>query len=268
MTRRNTHIIATAVLAAAFAGNAAAAEAKSDPEYELSVRGSQVTTWTYSHDPEFECDATIRGNGSQSITYGTRKPIRVKVVKSPSGPLLARLDDNYASFGTPMPLDVPVTASREGTEQTIAAPGGECNGTGGGGHAPEQDCAGERHGVLALFVGWFPWQSGPKIRKDHVQVAGHYADFHRGPATPGRARGEGLQLSQTYDNCPFFSLNHASPAMNALEPTAGKLPTKRVLALKRGRTLKHSDDQRNTSGDGERASETLNAVNIKLKRVK
>src|SRR3712207_8108617 len=57
-----------------------AASAKA-PTYKVSIKGNQVSAWNQSHMPQFQCDATVTGAGSQDIPIITDKPLKLELYR-------------------------------------------------------------------------------------------------------------------------------------------------------------------------------------------
>jgi hypothetical protein len=118
------------VLAAALAFVPAAEAAPKRATYQLTVTGSQVTTWDYHKRERPSCDWPEEGHGDQEINFYTRdrKPVNVTVTAAKGGGL---------TFN-PAPLDIEAYAElnaewkRYFTRQS-ACPGGGVFGGGDGG---------------------------------------------------------------------------------------------------------------------------------------
>ena len=262
---------ALAVLAAGALALPAAAEAKPKaPLFKATVKGSQVSTWSQHHAPQFTCDATVNGNGSQMVRFES-DPVKLTVVKAKGAlPVLARPDDEMARYGYAEPIPAIAMADREGV-QDIQAPGGECNGTGGwNGESPAKDC-GRRFGRIDLRIGYGPPLTGiapSALSKDVLNVSGHYEQFADTQDSIDPATFAGDPLGHTYENCPYWADGPASPAVDELLATGEKFPVKKLAAIKKGKTVTISGDERQSSAAGDFSGETLTTWNLKLKRVK
>ena len=255
-----------AVAAALFAVPTTAS-AKKAPTYKVSIKGNQVSTWNESHMPQFQCDATVTGAGSQDIPIITDKPIKLELVQPKGLPaLLAKPGDPTAKYGFAQPIEVPVNAEREGY-QNIQAPGGTCNGTGGwDGQAPPKDC-GLRVGWIDLSIGYAHPLGGAfnTNTKDILKLSGSYDDFLGFvPLEPGRWEGD--PIGHTYENCPFWPAGSAA-ALDDLVMTGEKLPVAKLAKLKPGKTIKLSGGEVEPDANDDFSGETVIAWNMKIKRV-
>lgn len=256
-----------AVLTAALLAVPAAAEAsKKAPQFDATITGSQVSTWNQSHMPQFACDATVTGAGSQQVPIPVKKT-RLELFRPKGMPaLLAKPDDQGAKYGFAEPILVPVTAEREGY-QNIQAPGGECNGTGGwDGEAPAPDC-GQRFGFLELGLGY---ASGTGIAtldnntRDILRLSGRYGSFESSPFPAG----DGDPIGHTFENCPYWPAGSAS-GVDELITTGAKLPAAKLAKVKVGKSVKLSGGEvEQGSPGGDFAGETTIAWNLTLKRVR
>jgi hypothetical protein len=265
MSRRTR--TALGVLAAALLALPAAAEAKKKaPQYDLKITGNQVSTWNQSHMPEFRCDATVTGAGSQDVPITVKKGVRVELVRPKGLPaLLAAPGDAGAKYGFAAPLTVDVTATREGY-QNIQSPGGDCGGTGGwDGQTIPSDC-GPRYGMLELGLGY---GSGTGVAvvdqntRDILRLSGRYTGFEASPFPAG----EGDPIGHTFANCPYWPAGTASD-VDELVTTGEKLPVAKLAKLKLGKTLKVSGGEVEPEASGDFIGETTIAWNLKLKRVR
>src|SRR3954452_23005424 len=78
--------LAAAVLPAA-AQAATPGPKVSEAWFRVSVEGVQTTTWTADHKPQFRCDSTYRGNGSERVTFASRRPAVVRAFRLGKGPV-------------------------------------------------------------------------------------------------------------------------------------------------------------------------------------
>lgn len=240
------------------------AEAKKTPVYKISLQGSQVSTWTQSHDPQYQCDATVRGNGSQSVTYKTFDPSRVTLHR-PKGlqPYLASPSDEGAQYGAPLEMSGGAKVSREADLKIDAVNGPPCGGTGGGGAAPPPDC-GERSGLLRFGLGydvsWLAPEGGENVA-GRLKLTGRYVEVDDA--------GLDVQpLDMSYENCPFWADSTTAAASSELMIASEKLPVRKLAGLKKGKSITVAGDAREQYADGDFAGDTLNAWTIRLKRVK
>jgi hypothetical protein len=274
-------ILALAALAAPASAGAKAKPKPVAPLFSVTLKGTQVSTWEHTHDPQHACDATIRGNGSQQINYDLLSPIKLKLVVPKGGrALLVLPKDTLAQYGYPgFSIPFRVVANREGSEETIIAPGGACNGTGNwDGTRPKRDCDEERHGRVDLQLGYAAYGINPAPRAGHLQVAGKYYSFidpipeggSLGPVPEPEPTGvaEGEPLGQTFENCPYWAEGSASPSTDELVPAVGKLPLGKLRVLPKGKTVKASGHKRETYAEGDFKGDTLHTWNLKLKRIK
>lgn len=267
-------ILALAALAApASAGAKPKSVPASGPLFSVTLKGTQVSTWEHKHDPQHACDATVRGNGSQQINYDLISPIKLKLVVPKGGKAMLVLPkDTLAQYGFPgFAIPFRVVANREGFEETILAPGGACNGTGGwDGSRPKADCDEDRRGRVDLQLGYAAYGINPAPRAGHLQVAGRYYSFidsivpEPGPTGPA----EGEALANTFEYCPYWAEGSASPSSDELAPAAGKLPLGKLRALQKGRSVKASGHRRERYAEGDFKGDTLHTWNITLKRIK
>lgn len=277
-TRIKRTILFSALALAALAAPASAGakpepEPAAEPLFSVTLKGTQVSTWEHAHDSQHACDATVRGNGSQQIGYDLIEPIELKLVVPKRGrATLALPEDTLAQYGS-LGFAIPfrVNANREGSEETIAAPGGACNGTGDwDGIAPKRDCDEDRRGRVDLQLGYAAYGVNRAPRAGHFQVAGHYYSFIDGfvPQVTPTEPLEGEPLSHTFENCPYWAEGSASPSSDELAPAVGKLPLGKLRALRPGKTLKASGHKRATYAEGDYTGDTLHTWNIALKRIK
>lgn len=260
---------ALAAIAAAALIAPAGAAAKA-PVFKATIKGSQVTTWGQHHDPEFACDATVDGSGSQIVRYES-DAVKLTVVK-PKGalPVLAQPGDEMAQYGAPEPIPAIAMADREGG-QDIQAPGGACNGTGGWDGTPIPKDCGRRFGGIGLRVGYGLPYSEPAtsaMYKDVLTVTGHYEQFAATQDSSDPTTFTGDPLGHTYENCPYWADGAASPAVDELVAAGERVPLKRLAALKKGKSMTISGDERVKSAQGDFYGETSTTWNVKLKRVK
>ena len=115
--------------------------------FKATLKGSQVTTWSYhvADNPDDACDAAQNGDGSQMIRYATR-PTKVMVFKG------NRLFGGRTTI-TPI-LTANTTVEREGDYKASYPTGGDCPGDFSGDDlAPlvPHDC-GTRTGVSHLML--------------------------------------------------------------------------------------------------------------------
>jgi hypothetical protein len=261
-------IALTALSLAALALPASAA-AKA-PVYKATVKGSQVSTWGQHHAPQFACDATVNGSGSQQVRFES-EPLKLTLVKAKGTlPVLAQVGDQGAKYGAPMPVPATAMVDREGDQQ-IDSPGGACNGEGGwNGEQPAKDC-GRRFGRIDLRIGYGLPYSEPALAaayKDVLTVTGHYDQFAEVHDSSDPATFSGDPLGHTYENCPYWADGPASPAIDELLEAGEKFPVKKLSALKKGKSKTISGDERTESVQGDFNGETLTTWNLKLKRVK
>src|SRR4051812_25549414 len=64
------------------------AHAKPNPTYKVSIKGNQVSTWNQSHSPQFACDATVTGSGSQDVPIITDKAVKIELFQPKGTPAL------------------------------------------------------------------------------------------------------------------------------------------------------------------------------------
>lgn len=270
------YLLAAATLAAPAAASARPAPtAPKAPLLAVTLKGTQVSTWEHKHDPQGPCDATVRGNGSQQVGYDLLRPIKLKLVVPKRGKAtLALPKDTLAQHGIPgfsIPFRTVVT--REGSSETIQAPGGACNGTGGwNGVRPDQDCDETRYGRLDSQLGYATYSGGVAPRAGRFQVAGHYGGFIDDdgfvPRPTPTEPSEGKALSLTFRNCPYWATGAASPANDQLVPASAQLPLRKLRNLAKGRTVKASGHKRIAYAEGDFKGDTLHTWNIRIRRVR
>lgn len=249
---------------------APSALAKKNPIYKVSLKGNQVSTWNESHMPQFPCDATVTGAGSQDIPIVTDKPLKLELFRPKDQPaLLAKPGDEGAPYGfAAQSIEVPVIADREGY-QNIQSPGGECNGTGGwDGQPPANDCQGVRAGWLDLSIGYGHPLGGALTQntKDILKLSGSYSDFLGAIPLQG-GRWEGDPLGHMYENCPFWPAGSAA-ALDQLILTGEKLPAAKLARLKPGKSIKLSGGEQEPEANDDFSGETTIAWNMTIKRVR
>jgi hypothetical protein len=274
---KRTILLCILALAALAAPASAAAKPKpepvAEPLFSVTLKGTQVSTWEHIHDPQHACDATVRGNGSQQIDYDLFAPIKLKLVVPKRGrATLALPKDTLAQYGIPgFAIPFRVVANREGSEETILAPGGVCNGTGDwDGSAPKRDCDEERRGRVDLQLGYGAYGISPAPRAGHFQVAGRYYSFIDGFVPQAEPTGPtvGEPLGHTFENCPYWAEGSASPSSDELAPAVGKLPLGKLRVLPKGKTVRASGHKRERYAEGDFTGDTLHTWNIKLERIK
>jgi hypothetical protein len=260
--RRLAALAIGAIGALALVGSASAAS--KTPLYKLTLKGSQVVTWSQSHLPQFDCDATVTGNGSESITYETFDPIKVALFRPAGKPaLFAEPGDAAAPYGVAAAIDGYAKASREGT-QNIQAPGGACNGTGGGQQGPAPDC-GDRSGLLHFHLGYATIPEATPTAANttaFLKLTGGYDKFDVPYGT------DELVLGQTFQNCPFWSATAAAAGTDQLLTAGDKITVGKLAKLKVGKTLKLSGSAEQPYASGDFEGKTINAWNVALKRVR
>ncbi len=244
---------------------ASASASKKAPRFDLTITGSQVSTWNQSHFPEFACDATVTGAGSQQIPFAVKKT-RVALFQPKGLPaVLAEVADQGAQYGVPAPITTNITAEREGY-QNIQAPGGECNGTGGwDGVQLANDC-GQRYGTLSFTLGYSS-NTGAVVNqntRDILRLAGQYAGFEASPFPAA----DGEPIGHTFENCPYWPAGFAS-GLDELITTGEKLPAAKLAKVKVGKSVKLSGGEVEPgAAGGDFTGETTIAWNLTLKRVK
>jgi hypothetical protein len=252
----------------------AGAQAKAKPPtYELEASGNQITTWSQSHAPQFACDASVNGNGSQQLYWQLDDPVRVALFKPKGGaaPLLADPKDPMAEHGFADPIRGVVSAKRESVQQ-IDAPGGECNGDGGwNGEKPPPDC-GSRFGTVGLNFGYGdPSGMAPptKANSKLLHVRGHYDQFVEG-AAPNHGEAEswtGEPLGHTFDDCPFWAATETPAGVDDLLPGGERLPIAKLTKLRKGKALKVSGGDRIEYVSGDFNGDTASDWKLEITRV-
>jgi hypothetical protein len=270
------YVLAAAALAAPAAAAARPAPTPSKgPLLAVTLKGTQVSTWEHKHDSQGPCDATVRGNGSQQVSYDLLRPIKLKLVVPERGrATLALPKDTLAQHGFPgFAIPFRAVATREGSSETIQAPGGACDGTGGwNGVRPDEDCDEKRYGRLDSQLGYAAYSGGRPPRDGHFQVAGRYGNFldddgfipQPAPTEPS----EGKALPLMFEHCPYWAAGEAGPSSNQLVPASAKLPLRKLRALAKGRTAKASGHKRTDYAEGDFKGDTLHTWNIKIKRIR
>jgi hypothetical protein len=253
---------AAALLVAA----APAAEAKTKPVYQLQLKGSEAVAWHYEAPPA-ECFYGAKGDGSQEVSYSTRK-VKVKVVKPKAGDRkglvqLALVSDTLAQYGGAAGIPAVVRVDREGDIKSSAG----CGGTGGSTQQPPPKDCGIRFGRVTLQAGFHALTA--------FSVNGHYDNFGR-PApgdtddliVPPVAPTDGEPLGHVYENCPLLLPSGLAPARDDLTSATKQISASRLP--KKGKTLKLSggDQDEAADPDGQRTSQTSVAWNLTLKRIR
>jgi hypothetical protein len=242
----------------------AAANAKDPPRFKLSFKGSQVITWSQGHIAQSACDATVTGDGSQSVSYKAFDPSRLELIRPKGQPaLLASIGDELAPYGLSNEMTARADVEREGY-QNIQAPGGACNGTGGGGIGPGPDC-GPRSGLLWFRLTWAPDLLAPEGGENvtgRFKLGGRYQGFTH-PLTGV----EDLPIGHTYDNCPYWATTPSAAGGDELLIASEKLSVGKLAKLKKGRSLKVVADAEESYADGDFTGKTLNTWTLKLKRI-
>jgi hypothetical protein len=258
-----------ALAAAALLLAPAASEAK-NPTFKVAASGNQVVTWGQGHTPQFACDATVDGNGSQELYWQLEDPVKLELVRPKSAAaLLAAPGDQMAEHGYADPVYGVATVKRE-ADVNIVAPGGNCNGTGGwDGTKPPPDC-GFRFGRIGLNIGYgAPDGFSPPTKQDSnlLHVRGPYDQFSTEAPEGDYANLVGEPLGHTYADCAFWA-RHPSPAgVDRLLPGGERVPAAKLARLKKGKKLTVSGGDRIAYADGDFNGDTTSDWKLKLTRV-
>ena len=112
-----------------------------------------------------------------------------------------------------------------------------------------------------------------ETRDNHLRLGGHYESFFVDtlpPYLPNRFSGP--PLGQTYKNCAFWAPSVAPVASDDLFEAEEKLPVKKLVGLKRGKSLRVSADFElpywDTWKDNEHDGENDTVWNATIKRLK
>jgi hypothetical protein len=124
------YVLAAAAVVASLAAAPAAHAAPKKATYQLTLTGSQVTTWDYHKRQQPSCDWPEEGHGDQEINFYTRdrKPVKVTVTAARGGGLTL----------SPAPLkleayaDINASWKRLFTQQSACPEGGVFGGVDGG----------------------------------------------------------------------------------------------------------------------------------------
>lgn len=257
---------ATALAAAALAAPTAQAAKPKTPVYELQLSGDESVAWQYKAPPS-ECFYGATGNGSQQVSYKTRK-VKVVAVKPKAGELeglvqFTRADNPAAKYGIAQTIPATIQVDREGEIKSSAT----CGGTGHSTQQPPPPDCGTRWGRVNLEAGWHALVA--------FGVSGHLDNFQR-PA-PGETDDlippvvppeQGEPLGAVYENCPLLVPSGLRSAYDDLTQSSVKVSQRRLP--KKGKTLKLSggDQDEAADPDGQRTAQTSVAWNLKLKRIK
>jgi hypothetical protein len=152
---------ALAALVAALVPAAADAAPKS-PRYELTVRGTQVTTWEYDKVQQPQCDWPEHERGDQTITFRSQKP-SIERVQRRKGVLVLR--------GDGIVLEATGEANRDvETLYTQMSPCGGDGGPFGGDGGPVEDYRDSLHCKVSGLIGWSV--AVFKVDPDHLTAVG------------------------------------------------------------------------------------------------
>jgi hypothetical protein len=256
MLRAMTHRSRAALLALALsvlpASDAfAAPKAPKMPQmatFDVTIRGSQVTTWSLrqTDDPNDPCDVPAQGDGSQMLRFFS-KPTRIQVLR----------DGPWAIAG--QAITAPLSVEREGDLTNLASDMSGCpvvaEGDGDGDFlVPLKDC-GLRKGKIDLRLDFGDAKLDddflvPLVAKNTLAVRGDFAQIN------------------TYDECPWWEGGPAEgPSDTAISTAARKFTISSLFNRRRSVLRSSADLTRHYTADGF-TGKTLLTWNVTLKRVR
>ncbi|MEA2480512.1 MAG: hypothetical protein QOJ07_2434 [Thermoleophilaceae bacterium] len=281
LTRTCTALVAAAALAALPASASAAAQPvpPGAAVFEATLSGSQVTTWDNlrAKNQDDPCSSSSEGHGDQTLRFAVPGKFKLIFAKPPKGQ-----PNLFGSHGLPLIYGdgglqtARITAERNGeyTVHTDEIDQSRCPGQNGGGVDPTRnpkDC-GTRSGSFNtnlqfhddgtidddLFV---PIPGGRKSEKKYLTLFGtafSWADAAHGTYA--------ATLDELYQNCPML-LNARAEREGAIYASQEKLPATSVFD-KRKKKLVVSGSVIAKVGEGDTTGQTIEAWNLRLKRVK
>jgi hypothetical protein len=244
---------------------ASAAKAPKQATFKASIRGTQVTTWSYEHQATGPCNGNAYGSGTVTMGYQSPDPGKITAYEiRKSSPLFSQ------THGRPMivpNIDVAASATMEGEYAASGPPDpSQCEDNGGGVEPVPQDCGTVASGMDVNLS---------YVNKDKLLVKG---DAH-GWNKAADASGSGTELRNVFSNCPFWidgGYGHA-PAEGDLESVDEPLTEKTLFdSSKRKLVVDGSDtncyDQAGWtpcgSEEGEFRGKIVTTWKLTLKRVK
>jgi hypothetical protein len=210
--------------------------------FKASVRGTQVTTWSYriAEDPNERCDSSQTGDGSQTVRFTTARSARVQVMRGDV-------------FGF---VPAKVSVEREGEY----APGYEA----------ASDCPAVADGDD--LVPLVPPDCG--TRTGTAQLRFEYGgDEAAGDLAPLRRTNQLVLLGDVsgvadYADCPWWIGGPADgPSDTELLPSGEPIKFKRLLDRRR-KVIRLSGDYTRTYADTGFTGKTLVTWNLTLRRVR
>jgi hypothetical protein len=170
---------------------AAAAKAPKQASFDASIRGTQVTTWTYDHGAVGPCDGNNHGSGSVTMGFQSPDPGKVTAYE-----ILKNNPLYETSHGRPMivpTIDVAASATMDG-EYTSSGPAmpEQCEDNGGGVVPQPQDC-GTVASAMTVDLSY--------VNKNKLLLKG---DAH-GWTKAADHSGNGQELRNVFMNCPYWN---------------------------------------------------------------
>jgi hypothetical protein len=179
----------------------AAAVASIDPKpvtvgFDLTLRGTETTTWHMSAQGHPPCAASVRTDGDQTIRFHTSRPQRVWVERVFSLPPDFKTEPSVtatAERNMEIRTGKPVIVNRQCVKIVPLPP------------YVEQGCAASHDGTIILDLGF--------DAKDQLRIRGASADY-----------GAGRPLSTLYPSCPMLvPISGYAPNSGNLLAAAGEL---------------------------------------------
>lgn len=117
--------------------------------FKVEIKGYQNNQWDFHHVAESKCDQTVQSSGHEYLTFATRKPVTLQVLRIGDSVVFGtrRSDVNGINLG--VRIDRGATHAASPLDPT-------CTGTNGGGAdpTPEPDC-GVRRASLDVRPEWW-----------------------------------------------------------------------------------------------------------------
>jgi hypothetical protein len=238
----------------------ATADAKS-PRYELTVKGSQVTTWEYDKDQQPACDWPEREHGDQTITFKSQKP-SIERVERRKGILRLR--------GDAIVLDAVGEANRD--VETLYTQMSPCPGGGGpfgGDGGPVEDYRDSLHCKVSGLIGWSVavYKADPKnlsaVGDAEWPAEGSFPSFPAACSQSGQGDASiGITVSRGEWAGGLIRTRIALPKKMLSRKKAPK-----VVRLSGSETVSYPNDKQTEQPRERTTGKTVLAWNMKFKRV-
>lgn len=273
--------VCTAAAAALVAAVPATAEAKPAPlkqaTFKATLSGSQVTTWEYHHkkDKDNPCDATVDGNGDQTIKFGRPNSFKITFTAPPKkDPDLFGTSGRPSALTTPLYVTLDAKADRHGEETVGPIDHVACPGDNGGAAPdyvpPPPDC-GVRTGTFKSKLYYSDNSTVDDDDELFVPLPGvkNWLTFEGWQYDWNKADGSDSEseLRNTYERCPWHLPNSYPDEAGHIYLSSQKLNEKQLFNKKRKRFVV-SGDHIQKRGGGEYSGQSILAWNLRLTRVK